>query len=169
MSPERLPSLTHPNLHTGIVYKAVFAADQIIPEETGVFANLFAALDLCLSKVSHIERIELATIGANDSRAIAQQFARTRGREEPDFGAGKFIFIVGRLRANEVGDRISHDRVVAVFGAKPIYVDPEEAEDHRRILPSPVLPDEGREARHCDDVGVTARVDGDLGRDRDRK
>jgi hypothetical protein len=28
------------------------------------------------------------------------------------------------------------------------------------------LPDEGREASHCDDVSVTARVDGDLGRDR---
>src|ERR1700691_3667639 len=166
MGPERLPSLTDPNLHAGIVYEAAFATDQRVSEETGGFANLFAPLDLRFSEVTRMERIELATIGANDSRAIAQQFARTRGREEPYLGAGKFIFIAGRLRADEFGDRISHDGVVAVFGAKPVYVDPEQAEDHRRILHSPVLPDEGREAGHRDDISVTARIDCDLGRDR---
>src|SRR5665213_1742136 len=122
MGPERLPRLAHPYLHAGIVYEAVFAANQIIAKETGVFADLFAPLDLRLGEVAHVERVEFAAVGADNSRAIAQQFTGTRGREKPDLGAGKFIFVACRPGANEFGDRFSHDRVVAVFSAKPIYL-----------------------------------------------
>ena len=66
MCPERLAGLTHPYLDAGIVYEAVLAADQVIPEETGIFSNLLAPLDFRLGEVTCVERVEFAAIRADD-------------------------------------------------------------------------------------------------------
>ena len=157
-----LAGLAHAHLHRGVVDPARLAAGQLVLEEAGVLAHLVAALDLGLGEVVGVDAVELASVGAAHARAVAQQFAGTRGLEQPDLLARQGVTGVGR-GGDQRRDLGRHDGVAAVGRLETRHVDALQAEDHRRVLHHAVGTAVGLEAGHRHQVGIAAGVDGEAG------
>ena len=134
-------------------------------EKFRVFTDLLAALDLGFGNVLDQHRIELAAVAANDARAVAQEFVRTRRREQEDLGARQVVLPAVVQVADHLRHFIAHNGVFAVMRPQVRDVDAHQAKQHGRVLDLAVLPHEGFEAAECGDIGIAAGIDGQLGAD----
>src|SRR3954468_3981304 len=155
-----LSRLANSDLNPCVIHETVLATGEIIAEEPRIFAHLAPTLDLSFSEVSGEQRIQLATVGTDDSRAVAKEFARPGSGEKPDLRTRQLVLVARGLIADQCGHLLAHDRVIAVFREEPVRVDAHQTEDHRWVLHVTILANEGWKTGHCNDVSIAACVNG---------